>query len=59
MTLPTYLYYNKFIFNENKHFFKVPADIIDEVYMHMLDTNPEGLDNVMRVRFSNVEKTIQ
>jgi len=40
-------------------FFKVPADLLDEVYVHMLDTNPEGLDNVMKLRFSNVEKTIQ
>ncbi|KAL5238085.1 hypothetical protein ACI65C_005495 [Semiaphis heraclei] len=42
-----------------EYLFKVPADLLDEVYVHMLDTNPEGLDNVMRLRFSNVEKTIQ
>ncbi|XP_025408435.1 uncharacterized protein LOC112682133 isoform X2 [Sipha flava] len=41
------------------YLFKVPAELLDEVYVHMLDTNPEGLDNVMKLRFSSVEKTIQ
>ncbi|XP_050527279.1 uncharacterized protein LOC126897603 isoform X2 [Daktulosphaira vitifoliae] len=39
--------------------FKVPAEILDEVYAQMSESNPEALDNVLRLRYTFIENNIQ
>ncbi|KAK6620475.1 hypothetical protein RUM44_006876 [Polyplax serrata] len=36
--------------DHNKSLFQVPAELLDEVYLHMMDTNPEAVDQLLRKR---------
>ncbi|XP_046393992.1 rho GTPase-activating protein 6 [Ischnura elegans] len=36
----------------NRELFTVPAELLDEVYVHMMDTHPEALDDLLRSRCS-------
>lgn len=34
----------------NKELFHVPAELLDEVYIHMMDSHPEYLDQLLNCR---------
>ncbi|XP_069704355.1 uncharacterized protein [Periplaneta americana] len=36
--------------DHNKELFQVPAELLDEVYLHMMDSHPEALDQLLRKR---------
>ncbi|XP_071452495.1 uncharacterized protein RhoGAP102A isoform X2 [Hetaerina americana] len=36
----------------NRELFMVPAELLDEIYVHMMDTHPETLDDLLRSRCS-------
>nr|CAD7568142.1 unnamed protein product [Timema californicum] len=44
--------------DHNQQLFKVPADLLDEVYVHMMDSHPEALDHLLRKRDISTEEII-
>ncbi|CAG2056492.1 unnamed protein product [Timema podura] len=44
--------------DHNQQLFKVPADLLDEVYVHMMDSHPEALDHLLRKRDISTDEII-